>query len=222
MFLLKPGNLLCCPPMVFHSSQSLGSSCHNLNFSFEVSGELPSILSEGVFYLSPAEINELSGIFRRLHQAYLEGPEDSILGAEASDAMTSFFLRLARQHKPHHKLSNSRRSMLYQKVVESMQEKLYENTSIQELAACNGISTTTIKELFRNYAGIGPKKYYSNMRGIEALRLLVEGIEIQQICDTMNYSSASYFSNSFKKQFGTPPGQFRKQQNKKDHETGRE
>ena len=93
-----------------------------------------------------------------------------------------------------------------------MQDTLYENISIQELATRNGVSTTTMKDLFRTYAGMGPKKYYSDMRGIEVLRLLEEGIEIQQITEMLNYSSPSYFSNSFKKQFGMPPGQFRKKQ----------
>lgn len=212
VFYLRPGNLLCFPPMVFHSSRSLGSNCHNLNFTFEITGVMPAVISEGIFHLSPIEINELTAIFGRLHQAYMQEHVDADLGAEATAALTSFIIRLSRQHKPHNKLSKSHSSILYQKIVESMQELLYENISIQELASRNGVSTTTIKDLFRTYAGMGPKKYYADMRGIEVLRLLEEGMEIQQITEMLNYSSTSYFSNSFKKQFGMPPGQFRKKQ----------
>ena len=212
VFHLRPGNLLCFPPMVFHSSRSLGSNCYNLNFAFEITGTMPAVISEGIFHLSPIEINELTAIFGRLCQAYMRETVDADLGAEATNALTSFIIRLSRQHKPHNKFSKSHSSMLYQKIVESMQEMLYENISIQELATRNGVSTTTIKDLFRTYAGMGPKKYYSDMRGIEVLRLLEEGIEIQQITEMLNYSSPSYFSNSFKKQFGMPPGQFRKKQ----------
>ena len=211
VFLLRPGNLLCCQPMVFHSSRSLGTSCHNLNFSFEISGTMPAVLSEGIFFLSPTEIAELTAIFERLCGAYLDGTDDPVAGAEATSAMESCILRLAKHYEPHNKLSDTHSSVLYQKIVDSMQASLYENISIKELARRNGVGTTTIKDLFRNYVGVGPKKYYSDMRGMEALRLLQEGVEIQQIAEMMNYSSVSYFSNSFKKKFGMPPGQFRKQ-----------
>ena len=215
VFHLRPGNFLAVPPMVFHSSRSLGSVCHALNFSCEISGNIPPILTKGIFYLSPAEISELSGIFRRLLAFATEGG-DPDLGSEASHTMESFLLRLARQHTPHHRLSSSRNSILYKKIVEYMQENLYENVSVQQIAVRNGISTTTIKDLFRSFAGISPKKYYANMRGIEALRLLEEGLEIEQITEMLNYSSPSYFSNTFKKQFGLPPGQFRKRQLKQE------
>ena len=97
-----------------------------------------------------------------------------------------------------------------------MEDALYENLSIQEIAMRNKISVSTIKVLFQTYAGIPPKKYYSDMRGIEALRLLEEGMEISQIAEKMNYSSVNYLSATFKKQFGLPPGQFRSKITKQD------
>ena len=124
--------------------------------------------------------------------------------------MTSFILRLSKHHKPHNQLSNSHSSRLYQQVIETMQQSLYENLSVPEIAKRNAISTTTLKDLFRNYAGVGPKKYYSDMRGIEALRLLSEGMDISEISEKLNYSSTGYFSNVFKKQFGEPPSRHRK------------
>ena len=210
VYLLQPGNLLFTPPMVFHSSRSSGGECCNLNFTFEVRGTFPSILTDGVFYLTPAELGELKAIYYRLCNAYLQEEADYELGAESANALTSFFIRLSRNHIPSDKISKSRGSKQYQKVVETMQETICDNLSVQEIAERNGISTTTIKELFRCYAGIGPKRYYSDMRGIEARRLLTEGVDIEEITEMLNYSSTSYFSNSFKKQFGMPPGQYRR------------
>ena len=120
-------------------------------------------------------------------------------------------MRLSRQHTPHSKHSESRSSLTYHKILKSMEEAIYENLSIQDFAERNDVSVSTIKALFRNYAGIPPKKYYADMRGIEALRLLEEGMEIAQIAKKMNYSSINYLSSTFKKQFGLPPGQFRNQ-----------
>lgn len=207
--LLQAGNFIVFPPMVFHGSRSL-SAYHALNFSFETAGPLPAILSDGIFYLSPAEINKLTGIFRQLQQAYLHEKTDPESGAEATNRMAAFLLRLARQHTPHSNHSNSPSSIAYQKIVKAMEDALYENLSLQELALRIGVSVSTIKGLFQSYAGVPPKKYYTDMRGIEALRLLEEGLELGQIAEKMNYSSVNYFSTAFKKQFGMPPGQYRK------------
>lgn len=208
IFRMMPGNFLACPPMVFHASRNL-TPYHTLNFSFEIAGTFPAILTQGVFCLSPAEINELTGICHRLQQAYFREETDPELGAEATSAMESFLLRLSRQHTPHSNRSDSRSSITYHKIIKSMEEAVYENLSVQEIALRNHISASTIKSLFRSYAAISPKKYYSDMRGIEALRLLEEGMEIAEIAKKMNYSSVNYLSNSFKKQFGLPPGQYR-------------
>ena len=210
VYLLQPGNLMFCPPMVYHSSRSTGAWCHLLNFSFEIAGVMPMILKEGVFRLWPEEISELKNIVYRLRDAYLQDDLDEEMGAEAASALTSFILRMAKHHTPHNQLSNSRSSRLYQQVIETMQKTLYDNLSVQEIAIRNGISTTTVKDLFRNYAGVGPKKYYSDMRGVEALRLLSGGMDIAEISEKLNYSSAGYFTNVFKKQFGAPPSRYRK------------
>lgn len=211
VYLLQQGNLIFCPPMVFHSSRSTGSRCHNLNFSFEVTGMMPPILTEGIFHPTPVEISELKNIVYRLRDAYLQDPHDEELGAEATNALSAFILRLSRHHTPHNQLSNSRGSRLYQQVIETMQQALYENLSVSEIAKRNAISTTTLKDLFRNYMGIGPKKYYSDLRGMEAIRLLGEGMPITEIAERLNYSSTGYFTNVFKKQFGMPPSQYRRE-----------
>ena len=92
-----------------------------------------------------------------------------------------------------------------------MRVSMYENLTIQQIASRSAISVTTTKELFQKYAGVSPKAYYSEIRGNEALRLLKDGMEIVEIAEALNYSSPNYFSYSFKKQFGLPPGQYRKQ-----------
>ena len=206
----QPGHFGCTPPMIFHSSSAAGTNCHILNFTLEISGSFPENLTQGGFQLSPVEIGELSGIFYRLRDAYAQEPRDDYLGAEATNALSAFIMRLCREHTPCITPSDTHSSRLYQKIIEAMQQVLYDNLSIQEIARQNAISTTTIKELFRKYAGVGPKKYYSDMRGIEALRLLTEGKSISDVTEMMNYSSVGYFTNVFKSQYGLPPSQYRK------------
>ena len=211
IYLLKPGTFLCCPPMFFHRIRSVRSPCHLINFSFEHTGTLPDSFAEGIFYLSSTEISELKNIIYRLQKAYLHDPADPDKGAEASCALASFLIRLSKHHKPHARLVNSRSSMMYQKLVETMRASIGENLTIQQIASRNAISVTTAKELFKKYAGISPKAYYMEMRGNEALRLLKSGKEIIEVSELLSYSSPNYFSYSFKKQFGIPPGQYCRQ-----------
>lgn len=211
ILLLKPGNFFCCPPMVFHRSKSTCAPCHYLNFSFEHTGKLPEIFAEGIFFLSSAEIEEMKQIIFRLQKVYLQDPPRPDQGAEAACALTSLLIRISEHHTPHTHLIHSRSGMAYQNLVRTMQEALHENLTIQEIVSRNGVSTTTAKGLFRTYAGISPKAYYAEMRGNEALRLLKTGMEITEVSELMNYSSPNYFSYSFKKQFGLPPGQYLRQ-----------
>ena len=61
---------------------------------------------------------------------------------------------------------------------------------------------------FARYAGISPKAYYSKLRCEEAVRLLESGLAVQEIAEMMQFSSASYFSEFFKKHMGVTPGKF--------------
>lgn len=208
IYLLKTGDFIGSPPMVFHSCTTQ-VPCRQLNFSFEHTGKLPEQFAEGVFSLAPAEADELKSIFFRLLQAFGSGVPDGERISEAACAMNSLLLRLS-HHAPSQQRTHSRSAVLYQKLVQTMHEAIRDNLSVQQIAARNAVSMTTMKDLFRKYAGISPKRYYADLRGIEALRLLEEGMEITQIVETMNYSSPNYFSYSFKQQFGAPPGRYRR------------
>lgn len=210
IFLLKPGSFIGSAPMVFHSCRNVEKRSRLLNFSFEHTGALPEKFSQGIFYLTPTETEELAEIFQQLCAAYTGEKQDQVLGAEGTYALGAFLLRMHKNHGTHQRVSNSRSGVMYRRLVESMREGLYENLTLGQIAQRNSISVTTVKELFAKYAGVNPKRYYSDMRGNEALRLLEEGMEISEITEKMNYSSANYFSYSFKRQFSLPPGQYRK------------
>lgn len=209
--LIKPGTFTCTQPMVFHSTLCTKGPCHVLNFSFEHTGILPQSLSQGTFFLSDEEINTLSDIFFRLKTAYEGQPEDPVLGAEAALALTAFLLGLSREHTPQFQPADSASSRLYRQLVQAMHDKLYDNLTVQQLAKSCAISVTTAKELFRRHAGIGPKRYYCELRLNEAMRLLLSGRSLEEIAETLNYSSPNYFSGCFKQHFGMPPGQYRRQ-----------
>lgn len=56
--------------------------------------------------------------------------------------------------------------------------------------------------------------YLVALRIERARELLLEreNLSIQEICELVGYSNASYFTTSFKKKYGMTPGQFRRSQ----------
>ena len=89
-----------------------------------------------------------------------------------------------------------------------MQQGLYENLTLEQIATACHISTSYLKVLFARYAGISPKAYYLKMRYNEALNLLKKGLSATEVATKMNFSSPSYFSAFMKRYAGLPPAKY--------------
>ena len=211
VYLLQPGSFVAHGPMEFHRIRSAGGTCPRvLVMSFFHTGVLPQRLKDGVFVLTAAEREEYEAVFRRIHSVHHGLETEPLLQAEAALAVSSFLLRLAHRHKPQLHLSQSPRAALYHQLIETMQGAVRENLTLPELAARCAISVSTMKNLFREYAGVSPKQYYARLRGQEAVRLLEAGLTLEETAEQLRFSSVSYFSLFFKNQFGAPPGQYKR------------
>ena len=91
-----------------------------------------------------------------------------------------------------------------------MQESVSSNLTLEELAAKNNVSISYLKLLFKKYAGVSPKGYYTRLRLHHAAELLEKGIPISEISDRMSFSSPNYFSEFFKRNTGLSPSEFKK------------
>lgn len=212
IYVLRAGDFICHAAMEFHCIRSVGgTSPHVLVMSFMPVGTLPRRLCDGVFHLNADEIGEYAAVFARIRRVWHADAADEYSAAEAACALASFLIRLSHNAPSANRLSQTRRAMEYRRVIQSMQMAVCENLSLQDIAARNAVSVSTIKQLFRAYAGISPGAYYDSLRGNEAVRLLKEGVEIQTIAERLNFSSPHYFSRFFKKHFGLPPAQYRRQ-----------
>lgn len=75
---------------------------------------------------------------------------------------------------------------------------------------------SAVSHLFSQVEGITIEKYYVLQKLEKVKELLVYNeLTLDEIADRLNYSSAAYMSNQFKKITGFTPGQFRKLQ---DHQ----
>ncbi len=209
VYILRENNMLFHPPMAFHKIRSSAqTSPHLLILSFSVKGDLPDIMRKGVFSLSNDEALRYRTLFKRLYQMCITG-ETSDLGSRAAVmGFTSFLMDLALHSDVEPMLSVRSSAQIYHSAIQTMQNGLYDGLTLDQIADRCHISTSYLKTLFSQYAGVSPKRYYSEMRFHEAVRLMKTGALISEVSEKMGFSSPNYFSVFIKKWTGQSPAVF--------------
>lgn len=209
LYELTESDMIIHAPMEFHSIKSArNTSPHVYILAFMVEGEIPENLTEGVFCLSQNERTEFEALFKRFFSFFHENDTDFLAGQECIDALSSLFIRMSSNHKAEAKIMLSHTAKEYNKIVMSMQEKICDNCSLEEIAKLNNTSISNIKILFKKYCGLSPKIYYQRLRCTEAIRLMSEGLSSSETANKLNFSSPNYFNTFFKRITGTPPQTF--------------
>lgn len=206
---LKSGDMLFHAPQEFHKIRSFArTEPHVFVFSFQSSGALPERLADGIISLSSKERHQYERLFNQAKAIYNGENTNPDICFLCGVELSAFFFRLATEHETSQRLSLSRPAREYQDLVLAMGRGVRENYTLQDLAMQCNISVSYMKDLFARYAGVSPKAYYSKLRCEEAVRLLEQGLTVQEVAEEMGFSSASYFSEFFKKQKGIPPARF--------------
>ena len=98
------------------------------------------------------------------------------------------------------------------KAAEYLRRNYSQKVSLDDLADHVGMSSAHLSRLFKKEAGMTVTDYLSNLRCIEASRLLRESQHsIQDIAAYVGYMDNNYFVKVFKKQFGMTPSEYRNQ-----------
>ena len=86
-----------------------------------------------------------------------------------------------------------------------------EPIQLQQIAESAFISGRECLRLFQNIIGTSPKQYIIQLRLRKAKKMLSETtISIAELCGQCGFQSQSYFTQMFRKQFGTSPAKYRK------------
>ena len=92
-----------------------------------------------------------------------------------------------------------------------MHSKPFHGWTLDELAAGAGTSRSVLAERFSRYLGESPLSYLARWRLQLAARLLQTTQQsVLQVASEVGYDSEAAFNRAFKREFGVPPGQFRK------------
>lgn len=209
LYNLREGDMIIHAPMEFHTIRSAENTTPNVYvITSIVEGELPQNLTEGVFALTQAEQKEYKEIFGRVFEFFNSDERDALEGQGCTDALSAFLIKINRNHTAQQKLLMSRSAMEYKRVILSMVDHLYDNCTLEELAALNKTSVSNIKALFKKHGGTSPMLHYSRLRCTEAIKLMSEGYSAAETANMLNFSSPNYFNTFFKRMTGKPPAAF--------------
>ena len=206
---LREGDMIIHAPMEFHTICSSERTSPNvLVTALAVDGALPKNLSNGVIQLLDDEREEYKNIFERIFNFYHSEDQNPLVGQECIDSLSSFLIRMNSNHMAKSKFVSSRSAEEYKKIITSMVEHVYDNCTLEDIAAYNNTSVSNIKVLFRKYCGISPKLHYARLRCTEAIKLMNSGLSAAETADKLNFSSPNYFNTFFKRMTGKPPATF--------------
>ena len=210
IYTLEKNNILLHAPMEFHRIRSAEGTCpEGMIISFGTTGKLPEELRRGVFVLSETEKQEYEEICHKIISFYNVEGGDPYGGQEASDLLSAFLVKLSNV-EAERRTDTSPAANEYRRVVSAMTAAVGDNLTLTDFAADCNISVSYIKQLFKKYAGISPKAYYTHLRVRHATRLLDEGFSASEVADKMCFSSPNYFSVFFKKHTGIVPSEYKR------------
>ncbi|AXK56500.1 AraC family transcriptional regulator [Pseudomonas protegens] len=88
-----------------------------------------------------------------------------------------------------------------------LHEHYTEPLSVETLARCANMSTSTFHEHFKRSTLLSPVQYLKRLRLLKAQQLLVgEGLGVAQVAHRVGYQSTSQFSREYKRYFERNPG----------------
>jgi len=116
-----------------------------------------------------------------------------------------------KQLSPVHVQQNHKKDNRAQLIVDHMLEHYAEDSSIEELSNMAGVSSATLRRLFRQHTGKSPSQFMLDIKMTIAAKKLLETDErISDIAYLIGIQDPNYFTRLFKKNFGVTPYNYRK------------
>lgn len=220
---LASGNVVFHRPMEFHQIYAEKPGLEIFVTSFKMSGELSYKFKRAVFQLLSEEIHLFEQLINRcvtLNKGYYLDANDWNCKPLWKDSPLEFYTCV-------HQLENimclllhrspviptfpdTADSLLYQKAVAVLEEHIYSNITIQEVAESCGVSASSVKACFSRHAGCGLHKYFLKIKIRAAIRLIKNGESISNVSNTLGFNNPNYFSFVFQRETGKRPTDYRK------------
>lgn len=217
---LSQGDLVFHKPMELHKFYiDNENGAELLIFSFNMKGPLTEYFKDKVFHLTDEQKailermvnfarknyhNDENASFKK-ETRFLNCAKDTPLYLQRITVFLYDLLLSLGEKGDISEFSSTPPALAFQRAVNFMNEMIYEHPSVSEIAKHCYLSESGLKRLFANYAGIGIHKYFLKLKFKVASKLLYEGVSVREVSEKLNFSSQSYFSVAFKREFGINP-----------------
>lgn len=222
---LGKGEMIFHKPMEFHKFHvAKEASAQLFIFTFTFSGSLCSFFENKVFSLDKRQVDMINSIMAFAQEKTKNGTSDKDEFNRILDVISrnelhlnmlanmiySLFLSICDTYDGSFAESDADSARIYKSAVEYMNENLEKNLSVCDIAEYCCLSTTGLKKVFTEYAGIGIHKFFLKLKIKKAATLLAGGITTSEISHLLGFSSQGYFSEAFKRETGLSPKEYRK------------
>ncbi len=218
---MSAGQILFHKPMEFHSFWcARGKTTNVIIMSFSCVDEMIGQLGDGIFELDTILRQELIAITDTIKKCFTVTPRGVIEKASNNSVkemlayldFQAFLLHILEHANNHQEQSYNASAVNYRKIICTLNDHIYENLSVEEIAALCCLGVSNLKKTFSMYAGCGVMHYFNSLKIMKAKELLKQDLSIAEISERLAFSSANYFSLVFKKHTGKLPTQFRRNQ----------
>lgn len=219
----KSGDIIFHKPLELHKFNVIGENGATLFvFSFSMSGNICNSMERQAFHLDKYNRNIVKNFLEFLElQTKKEFKHDNLelLGDlmpkfekdpvflhTVSNYICRIVLSLSEGNNPLPK-TKTHETELFKRALELMNENISEMLSVDSLAQRLNISVSSLKRLFDKYAGMSVHKYFLTLKIKTATVLLKGGMSVNEVSDTLGFSSSGYFSATYKRETGNNPSQ---------------
>lgn len=218
----KSGDIIFHKPLELHKFNVVGENGATLLvFTFSMVGELCKNMERRAFHLDKHKRSVIKSFLEFLETQISKYSEtqnadfwnflpafadDSVFMQTAANHICHIILSLVNSENTHSK-TKTHETELFKRALEVMNEKISETLSVEGLSRELNISVSSLKRLFDKYAGMSVHKYFLTLKIKTATVLLKGGMSVNEVSDTLGFSSQGYFSATYKRETGNNPSQ---------------
>ena len=107
-------------------------------------------------------------------------------------------------------LSSGEKPYVFNQAINYMNAHLMGRLTIRDIANHCNVSQSTLKNVFKDYSGLGVIGHFYHLKINATKPLLLKDKSISYISDTFGFSSQSYYTQVFKRVTGVTPMQYKK------------
>ncbi len=205
---LKKNEIIFHKPLELHKFYiDNESGAHLLIFSFTLGGNATEFFKEKVFNLNSTQIKIVDSFMNYLNKRDLNSSE--VYCQMTVSYIYQLFLSLLEGKHAIVPTANRKGDIkTFYLAVGFMNNHIDENLNITDIAAIHNISETSLKRIFKKYAGMGVHEYFLSLKINAAIELLSKGESVSQVAEKLGFSSQGYFSLAFKRETGMPPSEY--------------